>query len=71
MLLPFSVDGTIYVVQDELGKTICTGTRDVCEVLLHIITMQQGKGHSASQADLETIQPRAEVRHNVRSAIVI
>lgn len=35
---PLSVHGNIYALCDERGKTIGTGTREVCEVLLYIIT---------------------------------
>ena len=71
MILPLSVDGTLYVVQDESGETICTGTRDVCEVLMHIIGMQNGDGHSARNVGFGNFEPRVEARNNVRSAIVI
>ncbi len=38
MILPLDVNGKIYALQDEKGNTIGTGTREVCEVLLYIIT---------------------------------
>ena len=38
MILPLDTNGRIYAIQDEKGNTIGTGTREVCEVLLYIIT---------------------------------
>jgi hypothetical protein len=38
MILPLDANGQIYALQDEKGNTIGTGTREVCEVLLYIIT---------------------------------
>jgi hypothetical protein len=38
MILPLDSGGKIYALQDEKGNTIGTGTREVCEVLLYIIT---------------------------------
>jgi hypothetical protein len=38
MILPLDGNGQIYALQDEKGNTIGTGTREVCEVLLYIIT---------------------------------
>jgi len=53
----------IYALCDESGKTIGTGTREVCEVLLYIITRSNQLG---------TRPPvRPTVRTNVRAAISI
>ena len=38
MIFPLDSNGRIYAIQDEKGNTIGTGTREVCEVLLYIIT---------------------------------
>ena len=38
MMFPLDSHGKIYVLQDEQGKTIGTGSRQVCCDLLHIIT---------------------------------
>jgi len=38
MIFPLDGNGLIYALQDEKGKTIGTGTREVCEVLLYMIT---------------------------------
>jgi hypothetical protein len=38
MMFPLDSHGTIYVLQDEKGNTIGTGSRQVCEILLSIIT---------------------------------
>lgn len=61
-ILPLDNDGKIYAIQDETGNTIGTGTREVCEVLVYIITKPPspfGKLHGISQ------------RPNVRAAIAI
>ena len=64
MILPLDPNGQIYAIQDEKGNTIGTGTREVCEVLLYIITKpasQSIAGRNASAAQ----------RPNVRAAIAI
>jgi len=38
MIFPLDGNGLIYALQDEKGQTIGTGTREVCEVLLYMIT---------------------------------
>ena len=65
MILPLDENGKIYAIQDEKGKTIGTGSREVCEILLYIIT----KPTSPTLAGRinEPIQPRP----NVRAAIEI
>jgi len=65
MILPIDPNGQIYALQDEKGNTIGTGTREVCEVLLYIITKP------ASQSISGRINGRASQRPNVRAAIAI
>lgn len=64
MILPLDANGRIYALQDEKGNTIGTGTREVCEVLLYIITKP------ASQSISGRNVPAAQ-RPNVRAAIAI
>jgi hypothetical protein len=64
-ILPLDSNGQIYALQDEKGNTIGTGTREVCEVLLYIIT----KPASASISG--KINVSAPQRGNVRAAIPI
>ena len=66
MILPLDVEGKIYSLQDENGNTIGTGTREVCEVLMYIITKPAMRSSSSGTA-------RANVarRPNVRAAIAI
>jgi hypothetical protein len=64
MILPLDPEGNIYALQDEGGKTIGTGTREVCEILLHIIT----KPLSPSVSGKTGVLPQ---RPNVRAAIAI
>jgi hypothetical protein len=61
MILPLDVNGKIYALQDENGNMIGTGTREVCEVLLYIIT----KSPSGKTRSLTGQRP------NVRAAIAI
>lgn len=65
MILPLDLEGNIYALQDEGGKTIGTGTREVCEVLLYIIT----KSHSPSASGKNRVL--IPQRPNVRAAIPI
>ncbi len=37
MIFPFDFYGRIYVLQDENGNTIGTGSREVCGLLLYLI----------------------------------
>jgi hypothetical protein len=60
MILPLDVNGKIYALQDEKGNTIGTGTREVCEVLLYMITKPSGR-----------INVPIPQRPNVRAAIAI
>lgn len=64
MILPIDNDGKIYAIQDERGNTIGTGTREVCEVLLHIMT--QAAGNRTGQTNAP-----GRSRPNVRAAIPI
>lgn len=65
MIFPLDENGQIYALQDEKGNTIGTGTREVCEVLLYIITKP------ASQSISGRINGSATQRPNVRAAIPI
>jgi len=65
MILPLDVTGKIYAIQDEKGDTIGTGTREVCEVLLYIITKP------ASPTVSGRINVPVSQRPNVRAAIAI
>jgi len=65
MILPLDSNGRIYALQDEKGNTIGTGTREVCEVLLYIITKP------ASPSISGRVNVPATHRGNVRAAIAI
>ena len=65
MILPLDGNGQIYALQDEKGNTIGTGTREVCEVLLYIITKP------ASPSISGKINAPGTQRPNVRAAIGI
>ena len=64
MILPLDANGQIYAIQDEKGNTIGTGTREVCEVLLYIITKPASQSISGRNG-------AATQRPNVRAAIAI
>jgi hypothetical protein len=34
IILPLNADGQIYALQDEHGRLVGTGTREICEALL-------------------------------------
>lgn len=65
MILPLDLDGEIYAIKDNRGNIIGTGTREVCELLIYIIT----KPASASISG--RINAPVQHRANVRSAIAI
>jgi hypothetical protein len=65
MILPLDVNGQIYAIQDEKGNTIGTGTREVCEVLLYIITKP------ASQSISGKVNVPVPQRPNIRAAMGI
>lgn len=65
MIFPLDFHGKIYVLQDEKGNTIGTGTRQVCEVLLYIITKPLTRSVSGSTEIL------VSQKSNVRAAITI
>jgi len=62
MILPLESTGRIYVLEDEKGQVVGTGSREVCETLMYII----GAGLSPA---LDQQQPNA--RTNIRAAITI
>lgn len=64
IILPLDVEGKIYALQDEKGNTIGTGTREVCEVLLYIIT-------KAPMPSISGGTRMFKQRPNVRAAIAI
>ena len=68
IILPLNQEGSIYALQDEQGRTIGTGTREVCELLLHVIT-KQGSRPEDMVARIE--KERSMPHQNVRSAIAI
>jgi hypothetical protein len=65
MIHPLDADGKIYAIQDEKGNIIGTGTREVCEILLYLIS----KPASASVSG--RINAPVQHRPNVRAAIAI
>jgi len=62
IILPLDWTGRIYVLEDEKGQVVGTGSREVCETLMCIM----GSGLSPA---IENGQ--GNVRSNVRAAITI
>jgi hypothetical protein len=54
MILPLESTGRIYVLEDEKGQVVGTGSREVCETLMYIIAaglspaMDQQRSHNRS-----------------------
>jgi hypothetical protein len=69
-ILRLNTEGTIYALKDELGKTIGTGTREVCELLLHVINSQATE-RRAEDVLARIERERSMPHQNVRSAIAI
>ena len=40
IILPLNADGYLYAVEDEHGRIVGTGTREICELLLTIVRNQ-------------------------------
>jgi len=68
-ILPLNPEGTIYALKDEQGRTIGTGTREVCELLLHVISKPVADRPEDMLARIE--KERSTPHQNVRSAIAI
>ncbi len=66
MILPLDINGKIYALYDKEGKIIGTGTREVCEVLLYIITKPTRKPSEEeltdSAAGAKGMRPRTGLR---------
>ena len=62
MILPLESSGRIYVLEDEKGQVVGTGSREVCETLMYLI-----------DAGLAPVVDQAQpiIRNNVRAAITI
>ncbi|MDQ3666736.1 MAG: hypothetical protein M3410_09185 [Acidobacteriota bacterium] len=65
MILPLDPHGKIYALRDEKGNIIGTGTREVCEVLLYIITKPLSSAASGST------EQSVSQKTNVRAAMTI
>jgi len=62
MILPLDGSGRIYVLQDDKGQVVGTGSREVCETLMYLM----GAGRAAA-----TDKAQAVSHSNVRAAITI
>ncbi len=62
MILPLESSGRIYVLEDEKGQVVGTGSREVCETLMYLIG-------TALAPVTEQSQPL--IRNNIRAAITI
>ena len=64
-IVPLDPDGTLYAIRDEKGKTLGSGTRDVCELLIQIIN------NPSLASPPSTNNPKPVPHLNIRAAIVI
>ena len=64
MILPLDASGEIYAIKDNKGNIIGTGTREVCEILLYLITKPASASVSGKGLPIQH-------RSNVRAAIAI
>ena len=62
IILPLDCTGRIYVLEDEKGQVVGTGSREVCETLMYM--MRDGLSPASENASTTT-------RNNVRAAITI
>jgi hypothetical protein len=62
IILPLDSTGRIYVLEDEQGHVVGTGSREVCETLMYM--MRAGLSPASENAQVNT-------RSNVRAAITI
>ena len=62
MILPLESSGRIYVLQDEKGQVVGTGSREVCETLMYLI----GTGLAPATEKAPPVS-----HNNVRAAITI
>ena len=70
MILPLNSAGTIYVLQDEKGMTIGTGSREVCEVLLHVLRKHLTYPSPEEILD-RVVHEKAKPHNNIKSAMTI
>jgi hypothetical protein len=62
---PLNIEANIYALQDVRGNLIGTGTREVCEVLLYLLSK------SVSASVPERAHPPIVRNTNVRAAITL
>ena len=61
MILPLDSTGRIYVLEDEKGQIVGTGSREVCETMMYLIGAGLSPATEQSQA----------ARTNIHAAITI
>jgi hypothetical protein len=62
IILPLDWTGRIYVLEDEKGQVIGTGSREVCETLMYMMRAGLSPANENSPSN---------ARSNVRAAITI
>jgi hypothetical protein len=70
MILPLNIEGTIYILKDDQGRTIGSGTRDVCEVLLHMLQQELTRPSAEEMLD-RAYRENRKPHVNIRSAMKI
>ena len=56
IILPLEADGKLYALQDEHGRIVGTGTREICELLLTIMKHKVCNVRPAQSAQSEMKQ---------------
>jgi hypothetical protein len=67
-MYPLDDDGLFFGIRDERGRTIGSGTREVCEVLLAILTRPAAE-LSQRQRGMHSARDNPQLHANIRSAI--
>jgi hypothetical protein len=62
IILPLESTGRIYVLEDEKGQVVGTGSREVCETLMYLIDLGRSRAPEQNQTHTRT---------NIRAAITI
>ena len=61
IILPLNADGQLYALQDEQGRIVGTGTREICHVLLMVMKNQRPPQTAKSEMK-QSIGSRYECR---------
>lgn len=63
MIIPLTPDGGLYSLQDESGKQIASGSREVCQTLLYLLSNSALMKNPPRMA--KSINPRVRLRDEI------